>query len=100
MPVLGGEQSGPRWVYRPPAAEFELSRLEWGPTDAGEVTLPAGLPRIMVCTEGAVCVVAGDRELPVGQGQSLWMPAGDPAITLRRADASRVQAFVATVGTV
>jgi mannose-6-phosphate isomerase len=100
MPVLGGEQSGHRWVYRPPAPEFELSRIEWEPPDADEVTLSGGLPRILVCTEGAVCVVADGGELPLGQGQSLWVPASDPAITLRRADDSRTQAFVATVGNV
>lgn len=100
MPVLRGEQVGRRWVYRPPAPEFELSRIEWAALDDDEVILSGGVPRILVCTEGAVCVLAEGSELALGRGQSLWVPASDPAIALRRLGDSGAQAFVATVGTI
>jgi mannose-6-phosphate isomerase len=99
MPVLRGEPSGRRWVYRPPAPEFELSRIEWSAADGADVALDGGMPRILVCTEGAVCVVAAGTELSLRQGQSLWVPASDPPVALRRLGDSRAQAFMATVGT-
>jgi len=99
MPVLRGEPAGRAHVYRPPAAEFELSRIEWGTSDGDEVMLAGGVPRILVCTEGAVCVAADGSELRLSRGQSLWVPASDPPVVLRRFGDSRGQAFVATVGT-
>jgi mannose-6-phosphate isomerase len=99
MPVLRGEPAGRAFAYRPSAPEFELSRIEWDASDGDDVVLAGGMPRIMVCTEGAVCVVADGREFALRQGQSLWVPASDPSVALRRLGDSRAQAFVATVGT-
>jgi mannose-6-phosphate isomerase len=99
MPVLRGEQIGRRWVYPTPAAEFELSRIEWPAGDDEEVPLAGGLPQILVCTAGAVYVAAdGGAELTLERGQSLWIPARDPKIVLRPAAEAGSQAFLATVG--
>jgi mannose-6-phosphate isomerase len=95
MPVLRGEQEGRRWVYRTTAPEFELSRIKWEPGDDDKVPLPTGVPRILICTEGAL--LADGTE--VRRGQSLWMPASDPEVVLRPSGASGAQAFVATAGT-
>ncbi|HEV2778000.1 MAG TPA: mannose-6-phosphate isomerase, class I [Actinophytocola sp.] len=99
MPVLRGERAGNRWVYRTPAPEFELSRLEWSAGEDAEEVLPGGVPQIMICTAGAVEVRGdGGPEIRLGRGESLWVPASDPKITLRPLDESGAQAFVATVG--
>jgi mannose-6-phosphate isomerase len=99
MPVLRGEPAGRAFVYRPPAPEFELSRIEWDTSDGDEVVLAGGAPRILVCTEGAVCVAADGSDLALRRGQSLWVPASDPSVALRRSGDSHAQAFVATIGT-
>jgi len=94
-PVLHGERVDGRWVYRTPAPEFELSRIEWAESDRTEVRLDGGLPRIMVCTGGAV----DTGGLTVRCGESVWVPAGDPALVLRVVGDAPAQAFLATVGT-
>lgn len=95
-PVLRGERVDGRWVYGTTAPEFELSRIEWTASDRAEVRLDGGLPRILVCTEGAV----DTGSLTVVRGASVWVPASDPALVLRPAGDTPTQAFVATVGAV
>jgi mannose-6-phosphate isomerase len=92
MAVTTGERSGARYVYRTPAPEFELSRLEWT-SEADPVTLACGTPRILVTIDGAVD--AGD--LTLGRGQSVWIPASDPDVVLTPAQEG-TRAFVATPG--
>ena len=92
MPLLGGDPERGRCVYRAGAAEFELSRIE---LKTEEVRIDGGLPRILLCTEGAL----GTGSLTLRRGESCWVPASDPALVLRAIDDAPAQAFVATVGT-
>jgi mannose-6-phosphate isomerase len=94
MAVTTGDASGARHVYPTPAAEFELSRLEWTDGFQEPVTLPGGAPRILVTIDGALDVSGG---LSLGRGQSLWIPASDPDVILT--PTGRTRAFVATPGT-
>lgn len=100
MTVCTGEPSGPRRMYRTPAPEFELSRIEWTPGEPrAEVKLEGGMPRVMVCVDGGVRVAAVDgRELSLARGQSMWLPALDPDVVLAAVGDSPVRLFAATVG--
>ena len=93
MAVTTGSPAGARHVYRTPATEFELSRLEWTDGDAEPVTLPGGAPRILVVIDGSLRVPGG---LALDRGQSLWIPANDPDVVLT--PSGRTRAFVATPG--
>jgi mannose-6-phosphate isomerase len=93
MAVTTGEAMGARHVYRTPAPEFELSRLEWTNGSAEPVTLPGGTPRILVTIDGELIVSDG---LSLKRGQSLWLPAGDPDVSVTPVGVTR--AFVATPG--
>ena len=94
-PVLRGERVDGRWIYRTPAPEFELSRIEWPTSERAEVRIEGGQPRIMACTEGAI----DTGGLTVRSGESVWIPASDPALTMAPLGDAPAQAFVATVGT-
>lgn len=93
MVVTTGEPAGARHLYRTPAPEFELSRLEWTDGFAEPVTLPGGTPRVLVTIDGTL--TAGDVTL--GRGESMWIPASDPDVTVTPA-APAVRAFAATPG--
>jgi mannose-6-phosphate isomerase len=92
IPILRGEPVDRRCVYRTSAPEFELSRIELG---ADDVVLDGGLPRILLCTEGAVSL----GSVTLNRGESVWLPASDPAARLRAVGDSPARAFMATVGT-
>ncbi|GAA1312801.1 mannose-6-phosphate isomerase, class I [Saccharothrix xinjiangensis] len=95
MTVLRGEETAPGlWAYRTPCPEFELSRVEVPP--GGEVRLDHGGPQIMICTRGRATLTSDGASLVVGRGQSVWLPARDPAVVVS-ADVS-VQLFRATPG--
>ncbi|TWP48369.1 mannose-6-phosphate isomerase, class I [Lentzea tibetensis] len=97
MPVLRGEETTPGVsVYRTPAPEFELSRLEV----TGETRVNHDGPQIMLCTRGSVELVSelGDR-LELLQGQSVWLAASDPAVVVRPSGTESAQLFRATAGT-
>ncbi|SFR10241.1 mannose-6-phosphate isomerase, type 1 [Lentzea waywayandensis] len=97
MEVLLGEeiQPGVR-VYRTPAPEFELSRLDL----AGETRINHDGPQIMICTAGAVVLsnARGD-ELKLARGESVWLPASDPAVLVRPDGVQSAELFRATAGT-
>jgi mannose-6-phosphate isomerase len=97
MEVLLGEevQPGVR-IYRTPAPEFELSRLDL----AGETRIDHEGPQIMICTEGAVVLtnVRGE-ELRLARGESVWLPASDPAVLVRPDGVESAELFRATAGT-
>ncbi|MFJ5992112.1 mannose-6-phosphate isomerase, class I [Lentzea sp. NPDC092896] len=97
MEVLLGEeiQPGVR-VYRTPAPEFELSRLDL----AGETRINHEGPQIMICTEGSVVLTnARGDELKLGRGESVWLPASDPAVLVRPDGVESAELFRATAGT-
>jgi mannose-6-phosphate isomerase len=93
MGVTTGEPAGARHLYRTPAPEFELSRLEWTSGESTPVTLPGGTPRILMTMDGEVSL--GD--LTLGRGQSVWIPAGDPDVVVTPLS-EWVRAFAATPG--
>ena len=99
MPVQRGETNERISIYRTDAPEFELSRIEWAAGDDGEVSVHCTGPQILLCTAGEVFVTADDGErLELGRGQSVWLPAADPAVRLRPTGTGRVQVFGATAG--
>jgi mannose-6-phosphate isomerase len=97
MPVSTGEEVSPGVrVYRTPAPEFELSRLDV----TSEVHVDHDGPQIMICTEGAVVLSnARGEELRLVRGQSVWLPASDPAVLVRPDGVESAQLFRATAGT-
>lgn len=99
MPVLPGEPSECGAVYRTEAPEFELSRCEWAAGDRSELRVRNGRPQILLCTAGAVCVTATDgRSRELARGQSMWLPASNPSVTIRPIGEGRTQLFRATSG--
>lgn len=93
MGVTTGEAFGARHVYRTPAPEFELSRLEWTGDETDPVTLPGGAPRILMTIDGEVAV--GD--LSLARGESVWISASDPDV-VATPKAPGTRAFAATPG--
>ncbi|NKE57209.1 mannose-6-phosphate isomerase, class I, partial [Lentzea sp. PSKA42] len=97
MPVSTGEEVSPGVrVYRTPAPEFELSRLDL----AGETRINDDGPQIVLCTAGAAVLTnARGDELRLVRGQSVWLPASDPAVIVRPDGVESAQLFRATAGT-
>ncbi len=79
-------------VYMSPAPEFRLYRF----TLTGEQTeLPAGGPRIALCTDGgALLRDAGGAELKLQQSESCFLPDSDGMVTMT----GEGTVFVATAG--
>src|SRR5260370_19970736 len=74
-----GEVGGDVFVYDSPAPEFRLYRASLGP---GETLLPgAGGARIVLCTDGAGFLRAGQATLKVARGESCFIPASDGQVT-------------------
>ncbi|WP_235854954.1 mannose-6-phosphate isomerase, class I [Nonomuraea aridisoli] len=65
------------YAYRPPAAEFALTRYEL--TGEDSLSLPAGVPQIVLCVEGEGRL--GD-EVTLRPGQSAFVPAAAPSLLL------------------
>jgi len=100
MPVQSGVVDERMSVYHTDAPEFELSRLEWPAGDDGEVVVDCPGPQILLCTAGELLVTADDGEqVKLGRGQSVWLPAADPAVRLAPSGPGPVQLFRATAGT-
>ncbi|WP_016881321.1 MULTISPECIES: mannose-6-phosphate isomerase, class I [unclassified Rhodococcus (in: high G+C Gram-positive bacteria)] len=103
MPVMraGGDGRGNTRVYETPEAEFELTRLQLDTSRDGAsssaATLAAGVPRIVLCTAGSTVLSSQCDSLELSAGQSAWLPASNPAVTLAPAQ-QRAQVFVATIG--
>ncbi|MFD9706032.1 mannose-6-phosphate isomerase, class I [Lentzea sp. NPDC059081] len=97
MEVMHGEEVQPGvHLYRTPAPEFELSRLDIG----AETRIDHDGPQIMICTDGsAVLTNARGDELRLGRGQAVWLPASDPAVLVRPDGVESAQLFRATAGT-
>jgi mannose-6-phosphate isomerase len=66
-------------VYDSPAPEFRLYRAELGP---GEVTLPGGGARIVLCVDGVGTLRASSGRLKVARGESCYLSAADGAVTV------------------
>ena len=76
QPVLHGDPGiAGESVYRTPAPEFRLSRLEPGP-DKREITHPG--PQVLLVVDGSIELSDGRRTLlDVPRGRSVWIGAGD-----------------------
>ena len=96
MEVMTGEEISPGVrVYRTPAPEFELSRLDV----SEEVRVNHDGPQILLCTSGAAVLTnARGDELRLTRGQSVWLPASDPAVLIRPGGDESAQLFRATAG--
>ncbi|MGY1641336.1 mannose-6-phosphate isomerase, class I [Geodermatophilus sp. SYSU D00703] len=70
-PVLG--PGGLR--YPVPVEDFDLTRVQLG-VDPGILTTSG--PQVLLCTEGRAVLSGRDRELVLEQGQSAFVPAGEP----------------------
>jgi mannose-6-phosphate isomerase len=96
MRVLKGDaRDGNVTVYPTPADEFELSRVDWTPSESGGVLLDSVGPQILLCTQGRVRLSPRDGmggvgtngsgpgvhgALELGRGESVWLAASDPAV--------------------
>lgn len=76
QPILHGDPGiAGEWVYRTPAPEFRLSRLEPG-TAKLEITHPG--PQVLLVVDGSIEVSDGRRTVVgVPRGRSVWIGAGD-----------------------
>ncbi|GHF27365.1 mannose-6-phosphate isomerase, class I [Amycolatopsis deserti] len=99
MPILRGEPSDCGEVYTTDAPEFELSRCEWAAGESGSLRVDNGKPQILLCTQGSVRIKAeSGQEIELRRGQSVWVPASDPAVAVHPAESGRTQLFRATSG--
>lgn len=99
MQILPGEASACGAVYHTDAPEFELSRCDWAAGEEADLLVRTGVPQILLCTAGRVRVRGDDgTELELGRGQSMWLPASDPAVRVRPVGGERTQLFRATSG--
>jgi mannose-6-phosphate isomerase len=92
--VLGGtpdDAAAAEIVYRTPAREFRLARLEVG-REPRDLTHPG--PQILLVTEGSVTVESADRSIELPRGRSVWIPASDRDVRVSGAG----QVFRATDG--
>ena len=97
--VLDGEHEGRTVVYRTEAEEFELSRVRWDETNSTPVELDSTDPQLVLCTQGRLSAVSQNgRPLPLGPGEALWIPAGDPSAELHVCDGQQATVFRATTG--
>ncbi|MEU4745270.1 mannose-6-phosphate isomerase, class I [Actinosynnema sp. NPDC023658] len=79
MPVQTGEETSPGlWAYRTPCHEFELSRIEVGPSV--EVRVDHSGPQILFCARGRARLSTGAQAVELTRGQSVWLPARDPEV--------------------
>jgi mannose-6-phosphate isomerase len=93
-PVVRPEPlTGPVSEWPTPTAEFSLTRAEPG-------TSPAQLggegPRILLCVRGTAHLRCGDERLDLARGESVFVAAHEPAVTVTGRDATVFQAAPGT----
>lgn len=85
LPVQrGGDRVGPHeTVYRTPAEEFQLTRLEWADGESTPVCLHSPWPQILLCTQGSAQLRSPDGgSVTMRRGGSVWLAAADPEVTV------------------
>lgn len=95
VPILTARQvaSGVE-EFETPVSEFRLRRLTVEAQAPG-LTVPGdGLPRILLCVEGAATATCGGRTLDLPRGRSCFLPATDAGVTLT----GRALLFLASPG--
>lgn len=76
----GGEQHA--WDF--PVEEFSLGHIVVGPADGEHATTPSSpLPHILLCTRGKVTLHCETGDLVLRSGESAFVPAGCPGLTVR-----------------
>jgi mannose-6-phosphate isomerase len=82
LPVHQGERLGlHETVYRTPAEEFQLTRLDWADGESIPLLLHSSSPQILLCTCGSVELRSPDGAcVTVCRGGSIWIPAADPDV--------------------
>ncbi|MBL8928282.1 MAG: mannose-6-phosphate isomerase, class I [Pseudonocardia sp.] len=95
-PVLRGVGDGGWERYDTDTAEFLLRRLEGTPAGS-PVAVPAGGPRILLCTRGSALVSAAAQDRTLERGQALWLSADDRDVTVAPQEAG-TQLFLAGDG--
>ncbi|GHF39073.1 mannose-6-phosphate isomerase, class I [Streptomyces griseosporeus] len=77
-PHVLGPEAGPggEEVYDTPADDFRLSRWVL-PPGGPERRFDAAAPQILLCTRGSALVRTASGELPLPQGASAYLPAGE-----------------------
>jgi mannose-6-phosphate isomerase len=79
LPLVRPERDGDEETYPVPVADFRLSRMR---LRAGGVTLPAGLPQIVLCVDGTALLRAADgAELGLRRGASAYLAASCAGVT-------------------
>ncbi|HZP50168.1 mannose-6-phosphate isomerase, class I [Actinocrinis sp.] len=83
VPILTARQVAPGIEeFETPVPEFRLRRLTVD-SASSPLTVPGdGLPRILLCVEGAAMAASGDQTLELGRGQSCYLSAADVLVTL------------------
>ena len=89
------EEPAGRFRYLPPAAEFQLQRLE--PAEGGELPVEQRGATIVLVTAGEVELEAGGARLELARGDSAFVPAGEGGLRVRARGAGAV-AYAATAG--
>ncbi|MGH3693198.1 MAG: mannose-6-phosphate isomerase, class I [Pseudonocardiaceae bacterium] len=101
LPVQRGERLGPHeTVYRTPAEEFQLTRLDWADGESTPYVLRSPAPQILLCTRGSAELVSPDgARVSLCRGGSVWLAATDPDVMVCPG-AGPVQLFRAQPGLV
>ncbi|MDO5534998.1 MAG: mannose-6-phosphate isomerase, class I [Propionibacteriaceae bacterium] len=93
--VIDGTETTPGvWDYPTHCREFDIVRLEVGPGSALSLPEPEGA-RIALVTRGSLSLSDDERTLELAQGDSVFIPAGNPPITA----SGNAQVFLASPGT-
>lgn len=84
------------WSYPVPIEEFALDRVELSGEDSVDVDFDG--PIIVLCTSGVAALSneQGDS-IELTAGHAAWLPAHDPAATIRAVEGKSAQVFVARV---
>ncbi|QBJ95336.1 mannose-6-phosphate isomerase, class I [Rhodococcus sp. ABRD24] len=102
VPVLtaeGTERAG-EFVYRTPAPEFMLSRIDLDASGASAVAVgevDSDGPQILLCTSGAAKLSSGSQSMMLERGAAAWISAADNEVQIQ-ASAEDTQIFRAGVG--
>ena len=83
VPILTARQVGAGIEeFETPVPEFRLRRLTVDSATSPLAVPGDGLPRILLCVEGAAMATSGDQTLELRRGQSCYLSAADVHVTL------------------
>jgi mannose-6-phosphate isomerase len=71
-------------LYKPPFKEFQLQRIELG-EGAEPVPLAQAGPAVVLVTAGSVVLDSPKSDLPLGRGDSAFIPASEEPVMVHRA---------------